>query len=567
MRLRVSINIAVFWGVLLCLLLGCAVANAASRSTRLYLDTDSLVSAQRANIKQSGTMQSIRAVRISGYLRGFGPLRGTLNKGRNKNWNSYFTGVNGKVLDSSAITLMRGSFQLSDGRAAPIAGAVYEIKKMPTLVLNFQGKRKNGRSPLKYYEIRVPLSGGTRFHYIASIRKIPASILKKLKCGVLPPVKGNSTATFESPFGTEPSTTYVPSTLPSTLRVIEVATESDYDLYQIYGSSTNSHVAALINAAEIIYERDLSMTFTIKTQNTITSSGTNYPYTDATLLLPAFQDRNNDTSHLGSADAYHLFTGKDLDSGVIGLAYVGALCVAADYSYGLSQRYDDAIDYITFAHEMGHNVNATHDSSTVPHTIMYPSADATQTSFSAFSSGEISSFVSTYGSCFSSVSSGTPTPTPAPGDPTPVPTATPSGGGGGGGGADPGENPNLPSISFQSSYSKSGTLVALLTTSGGVSRSTCEISLLVSLKSNLEKATRIDLANGLYSSVTFELNFPFKIKAASSSKRKVYLAALYSCSGVGSASYSSVKKLNTAQVRGKLLTPSRWISKFAKAFS
>lgn len=65
---------------------------------------------------------------------------------------------------------------------------------------------------------------------------------------------------------------------------------------------------------------------------------------------------------------------KEMSGGIIGCAWLGVLCNSG-YGYGVSQLYSSNIyqNAMVISHELGHNFNAEHDSSTT-NNIMYPSA-------------------------------------------------------------------------------------------------------------------------------------------------------------------------------------------------
>lgn len=63
----------------------------------------------------------------------------------------------------------------------------------------------------------------------------------------------------------------------------------------------------------------------------------------------------NETTNPGIS---HLFTGKDLNGGTIGIAFVGAVCGSS--AVGLTQRYNTRTALVA-AHEIGHNMGAPHD--------------------------------------------------------------------------------------------------------------------------------------------------------------------------------------------------------------
>ncbi len=83
-------------------------------------------------------------------------------------------------------------------------------------------------------------------------------------------------------------------------------------------------------------------------------------------LLSQFRAEWNANLSSVRRDVAHLFTGRDLDGGVIGIAFLDAVCQTSDFdgqliNYGLSQR-DGAFSCQTdlTAHELGHNWSARH---------------------------------------------------------------------------------------------------------------------------------------------------------------------------------------------------------------
>lgn len=82
-----------------------------------------------------------------------------------------------------------------------------------------------------------------------------------------------------------------------------------------------------------------------------------------TLVQPGF--RQFMSSGAGSSLPFeglaHLFTGRDLDGGTVGIAYLGVLC-SSSAGYGVDQDLNsDTTSALVFAHELGHNFNAPHD--------------------------------------------------------------------------------------------------------------------------------------------------------------------------------------------------------------
>jgi len=104
-------------------------------------------------------------------------------------------------------------------------------------------------------------------------------------------------------------------------------------------------------------------------------------------------------------DLAHMWTGKDMDGGTVGIAYLSVVCGARSYSYGISQRFSPAPGkYILAAHEIGHNFGTSHpDQATPPQTdcsnTIMNSSIGTGTTFCQFSRNEISSYLAVHSSC------------------------------------------------------------------------------------------------------------------------------------------------------------------------
>lgn len=137
-------------------------------------------------------------------------------------------------------------------------------------------------------------------------------------------------------------------------------------------------------------------------------------------------------SQVDNPGLIHLFTGRDLDGGVIGVAYLSALC-SARAGLGLTQsdRNTSVVaSALTAAHELGHNFGAPHDNQTgsacassAGGRLMAPSLNGSST-FSQCSLNQIQPNVAS-ASCLVPVASPQPDPTPDPA-PTPAPQPTPA---------------------------------------------------------------------------------------------------------------------------------------------
>jgi hypothetical protein len=223
------------------------------------------------------------------------------------------------------------------------------------------------------------------------------------------------------------------------LKRAEIALVADYQYFQEHGTSSAVDLAEIMNAVDGIYQAELGVAMQVLT--TVVYSAPDDPFTDTTnyntLLneLSTFHNNNNSPGELlYGADLVHLVTNRDLDSTVIGVAWIDGLC-GSYYGTGLSQDYTAALYNMTLllAHEMGHNFNAPHDNqggsacASAPGTfIMSPVLSSSlQQKFSDCSKGLIGPAV-TAASCFDTINPG-PTNTPTNTPPrTPTITATPT---------------------------------------------------------------------------------------------------------------------------------------------
>lgn len=330
----------------------------------------------------------------------------------------------------------------------------------------------------------------------------------------------HSTSALEADAFAYVDSSSIPTTLPAVYREVEVATDADCQAVSTFGSSLNATVAGYVNAASSVYQSNMGIKLNVKAQ-TSHSSCAIYPSSDSGTLLDSFRTFTNNNQQLGAADTYFLFSGKDIDSNVIGLAFLGVVCEAPTYSYGMFQHVNSSLNHVIFAHELGHNLGADHSSSG----IMQPSLGSpAPSSFSSDSISAITNFVASSGSCMATVSDTDPTPPPGstptpipPTDATPAPTPTNNNGGGNTGST-------APDLRFSGRASKTKF-------SGKVKLSQfiegCTLRFIASGKNDLRASSKtIAIVEPISANTAVVGKFTRRLKG---NNKKIYFGMVYSC--------------------------------------
>jgi hypothetical protein len=189
-------------------------------------------------------------------------------------------------------------------------------------------------------------------------------------------------------------------------KVVTISTDADPELYAIYGEGANAEIAATLNAAEAIFERQLGIRFAMVRQHVYIGASP-YVSNDSSALLGSFAKNPANIANLSfspltfnqDVDVKILFTGKELLGNVIGLSYVGAVCWSPQNAYGLVQNINRELNITTLAHELGHLLGAAHDTSDA-NGIMYPNLGIKR-DFSPVSVAQINRTLANNGKCVS----------------------------------------------------------------------------------------------------------------------------------------------------------------------
>jgi hypothetical protein len=364
-------------------------------------------------------VEHIPTVRVHGRIRSVGFVDAHFTVKRNKTWTSTVRRNGREVSDSVSPVLLQGSIAVGGGwrrsgeRILPTAASIIGNQ----LKVTFPGRAKGSRgSRQRVYTIKMTLDGSIIVS--ARISSIPRSVGRRGACGAAigaAPVSESvasgavAAAQVDEAEGVIPPIAHQGEPEGAVLtKVITISTDADPEWFRRYGDRSNAVIASIINTAEAVYNRQLGIRFRIVRQH-VYSDASPYTMSDSGRLLSAFTRNPENAANLSvdpnsfnqDVDLRHLFTGKDLDGSVIGIAYIGVVCAVPSLAYGITQAYMDVADPGIFAHELGHNFGANHDTSDRSG-LMYPSISVPPAQkFSNATMGEINSHLSKYGSCIS----------------------------------------------------------------------------------------------------------------------------------------------------------------------
>jgi hypothetical protein len=148
----------------------------------------------------------------------------------------------------------------------------------------------------------------------------------------------------------------------SAAMAMPVTIVSDARFADKFGADTDSIVVGRINLVDGIYSQQVGVGIQLWHHEILARNGT-LAATDASDLLYQFRTwmRSGAGAGVPFKGLAHLFTGRDLDGGTVGIAFLGVLCSSSS-GYGVNQDYgSDTYSALIFAHELGHNFGAYHD--------------------------------------------------------------------------------------------------------------------------------------------------------------------------------------------------------------
>jgi PKD repeat protein len=189
---------------------------------------------------------------------------------------------------------------------------------------------------------------------------------------------------------------------------VEYAIASDWLMFQKYGNITGveNHAIGVTNNIQTNYDNEFAdeLKFIIVEQF-VSSCSSCDPWTNSTnpnTLLNSFTNWGPGGFSTGH-DVGSLWTDRDLDGSVIGIAWLGAICTNIGYNTLQDFSSNANLKRVMVSHELGHNFDASHDASGSPF-IMAPAVQNTN----QWSSASITDIQNYYNSanCLSQCSSG-----------------------------------------------------------------------------------------------------------------------------------------------------------------
>lgn len=181
------------------------------------------------------------------------------------------------------------------------------------------------------------------------------------------PEPGDGPGPQHQPHGTPGEPAAGAEGLGAGLQITDIALEADYAYYELNGRSVAATVAdveGVLNSVDEVYRDSVDVGWRLDSIVVRVARGAD-PYSSdhPNTLISQFRSYWNSQRAEHRTDHNHLFTGRDLTSNVIGIAWcIGCICSPSN-SYALSQARFTPI-YLgrvaLVAHEIGHVYGASH---------------------------------------------------------------------------------------------------------------------------------------------------------------------------------------------------------------
>lgn len=143
---------------------------------------------------------------------------------------------------------------------------------------------------------------------------------------------------------------------------LDLGAVGDFEFFETHGSSSEAAILTRLNNVDGIFSEQVGVQITVTEIDVFTD--VNDPFSDtldAGDLLDELRMYRASDPQQRATGLTHMYTGKNLDTTTVGIAFLGAVC-STNFGAGLSEgRRGPTTDALIAAHEIGHNFGAPHD--------------------------------------------------------------------------------------------------------------------------------------------------------------------------------------------------------------
>lgn len=138
-------------------------------------------------------------------------------------------------------------------------------------------------------------------------------------------------------------------------RKLDMALVGDTEWSSAFSGNGDAQMLSEMNIVDGIFSAQLGLSINVVDSRILTDNGP-LTSTNPSNLLGNF--RSYVQTNIGNPGLTHLFTGKNLDGSVIGIAYLSTVC--GNFGVGVTQRFG-SLTALVAAHEVAHNLGSPHD--------------------------------------------------------------------------------------------------------------------------------------------------------------------------------------------------------------